>query len=232
MHLTEFIFLLNSYMKQKLNQFDDPGSKLLIHGTNALSEAENLSIIIAGKDALEKAKKIMAKVNYNYANLARLDYHDMVEEGLSHTQCLHILACNNYAHRKAIQVAEKKDRISSSLDIADIFFPILSDLDHEEFWIMFISRANKIIAKERHTIGGSAGTVTEVKRILKSAIGYRAEAIILIHNHPSGNISSSESDKRLTERIKDAAALMDIQLMDHIIIANKDYNSFADNGFM
>lgn len=219
-------------MKIKLNQFDDPGSKLLTHGTNALSEAENLSIIIAGKDALDKAKKIMIKVNYNYADLARLTYHDMVEEGLSHTQCLHVIACNNYAHRKASQIAEEKDRIRTSKDIADIFFPILSDLNNEEFWIMFLNRSNHIVGKERHTQGGESGTVTDVKHILRQAIGRHAQGIILVHNHPSGNINPSDADRTITQRVKEAASFMEIQLLDHIIIAGSGYYSFTDEGIL
>src|SRR5664279_583653 len=219
-------------MKQKLTKLDDPGFKLLLHGSSALSEVENLSIIISGKDALEKAKKIMAKVNYNYADLARLDYYDMVQEGLSHAQCLHIIACNSYSHRKQSQIAEEKDRISKSQDVADIFFPILADLNNEEFWIMFLNRSNHILAKERHTIGGGAGTVTDVKRIVRSALAYRAEGCIIVHNHPSLNKKPSGSDELVTKKIKEAAALFDIQLLDHIIIAGREHFSFADEGIL
>lgn len=219
-------------MKQKLNQFNDPGSKLLTHGNDALTEAENLSLIIAGRNALEKAKKIMVKVNYSYANLARLSYHDMVEEGLSHTQCLHVLACNNYSNRKAGQIVGEIEKISRSKDIANIFFPLLSDLDHEEFWILYLNRSNRIIIKERHTSGGGSGTVTDIKRILKRALENMAEGMILVHNHPSYNVSPSESDTKITQKIKEAAKIMDIQLMDHIIIAGKEYYSYSDNGLL
>ena len=219
-------------MKQKLNQFDDPGLKLLTHGSSALSEAENLSIIISGRDSLEKAKKIMAKVNYNYADLARLTYHDMVEEGLSHCQCLHILACNNYAHRKASQIAETRDRIASSKDIAEIMFPLIADLSHEEFWILFLNRSNHVIGREKLSQGGESSTVTDVKIILRKAVGYHAQGLIVSHNHPSGNLHPSSSDELITKKIKDAAALFDIQLLDHIIIAGSEYYSFADNGLM
>jgi DNA repair protein RadC len=219
-------------MKTKLNKFEDPGFRLLLYGTNALSEIENLSIIISGTDALEKAKKIMTKVNYQYEDLARLTYYDMVEEGLSHTQCLHIIACNNYAHRKASQIAEEKGIIKMSKDIADIFFPILSDLNNEELWVMFLNRSNHIVGKERHTQGGEAGTVTDVKHILRQAIGKHAQGIILIHNHPSRNINPSEADKIITRKVKEAANLMEMQLLDHIIIAGKEYYSFTDNGLM
>lgn len=219
-------------MKQKLNSFDDPGAKLLTHGSSALSESENLSIIISGKDALEKAKKIMAKVNYQYADLARLSYHDMLEEGLTHTQCLHVLACNNYAHRKASQVAAEIYDIRSSKDMAEIMFPLIADLNHEELWIVFLNRSNRVIAKEKISHGGETGTITDIRIIMRKAIGHHAQGLIVSHNHPSGNLNPSESDRSVTKKIKEAAAIFDIQLLDHIIIAGNEHYSFADNGIL
>jgi DNA repair protein RadC len=123
-------------------------------------------------------------------------------------------------------------QIKCSKDVADIFHPILSDLLHEEFWILFLNRSNRVINKMKLSQGGISGTVTDVRLVMKKAIEFLASGIIVCHNHPSGNLNPSESDSKITEKIKEAGNLLDIQLLDHLIITDKDYYSFADNGMI
>jgi len=120
--------------------------------------------------------------------------------------------------------------VHCSKDVADYMRDVLTDLDHEEFWIILMNRANRIIGRIRLSSGGTAGTVTDVKMIMKKSIEKLAQALIVCHNHPSGNTKPSESDTKITIKIKEAANLLDIQLMDHIIITDKDYYSFCDEG--
>jgi DNA repair protein RadC len=211
---------------------DNPQEQLLFKGVFSLSDAENLSLVISGRDAQNKAKNLLQKVNYNYMNLAKMSYHDLVNEGLTAGQAVRVIACNNYSNRKASSVAEEKSQIKCSKDVFDIISPMLSDLIHEEFWILFLNRSNKILGKMKLSQGGVSGTVTDVRIVLKKAIEYLASGIIVSHNHPSGNLNPSESDTKITQKIKEAGILMDIQLLDHIIISDKDYYSFADNGLL
>lgn len=212
------------------NITDNPNQKILAEGTYSLSDAENLSIVISGRDPLEKAKTLLLKAEGSYMNLARLSYRDMVKEGLSPTQATRVIACNAYSNRKARQDTPDRIVIRQSSNVADIFRPILSDLQHEEFWALMVNRSNRVLANIKISQGGLNGTVTDVKIILKKAIDHLASGVIVCHNHPSGNLSPSDADLSITRKLKEAAALMDIQVLDHIIIAEKDYYSFADNG--
>jgi DNA repair protein RadC len=217
----------------KSNYFsDDPRQTLLFKGTSALSDAENLSIVISGKDSIDKARNLLSKVNNSYDNLARLSHGDLVREGLAPDQAFRVIACNNYAHRKQYQTAVEKTQIRQSKDIFDLMSSELSDLTNEEFWVIFMNRSNKILGKICISKGGVSGTVTDVKMILKKSLEFLASGIIVCHNHPSGNLKPSESDSSITKKIKEAALLMDIQLLDHIIISEKEYYSFADNGLI
>jgi DNA repair protein RadC len=134
--------------------------------------------------------------------------------------------------RRKLAEAEDVFQIRSSKDVADIFQPLLSDLLHEEFWILFLNRSNRVISRMKLSQGGISGTVTDVRIVMKKAIECLASGIIVCHNHPSGNLNPSESDSKITQKIKEAGNLMDIQLLDHLIISDKDYYSFADNGML
>jgi DNA repair protein RadC len=124
------------------------------------------------------------------------------------------------------------NHLKCSKDAAEIFLPILSDLAHEEFWVLFLNRSNRVIDRMKLSQGGISGTVTDVRIVMKKAIECLASGLIVCHNHPSGNLNPSDSDSKITQKIKDAGNLMDIQLLDHIIISGRDYYSFADNGLM
>lgn len=219
-------------MSKNTHLTDDPRQLILFRGLFSISDTELLSWIISGKQAKEKASRLLTKVNNNYKDLAKLSYFDLVNEGLSNGQAVRVIAANTYANRKTIQIAEERPQIKCSKDIFEIFSPILQDLSHEEFWIVFLNRANRIIGKMKLSQGGISGTVTDVRLVMKKALDFLASGIIVCHNHPSGNLNPSESDTKITQKIRDAGNLMDIQLLDHLIISDSDYYSFADNGLI
>ncbi|KKP51576.1 MAG: repair protein [candidate division TM6 bacterium GW2011_GWF2_33_332] len=211
---------------------EDPLQQVLFQGINSLTDAETLSLVIAGRNSINKAKELLTKVNYNYVDLAKMSYHELVNEGLTAGQATRVIACNSYSNRKASQVAEEKYQIKCSKDVFDIMSPLLTDLVHEEFWILFLNRSNKVIGKMKLSQGGISGTVTDVRLVMKKAIECLASGIIVCHNHPSGNLNPSESDSNITQKIKEAGKLMDIQLLDHVIISEKEHYSFANNGLL
>jgi DNA repair protein RadC len=211
---------------------DDPRKTLLCRGLYSLSDAENLSIVISGRGAIDKARTLLERVYGNYRSIAQMSYYDLVKEGLSYGQATRVIACNEYAKRKQIHQADEKTQIKKSKDVFDIMSPILSDLPHEEFWALFLNRSNKVLMKSKLSQGGLSGTVTDIRILLRKALDVLASGIICVHNHPSGNLNPSESDTKITQKIKESSALLDIQLLDHLIINDKDYYSMADNGIM
>jgi DNA repair protein RadC len=211
------------------DEINEPINRMLQYGRTALSDSENLSLIIAGNNAKEMAIGVLQSINYRYSELTRMNYQQLKRLSLSHLQAIRLIAVIDFSQRKALQTAEEKQKITCSKDMFDIFQPLIAELPHEEFWIVFLNRSNKILHKEKLSQGGLSGTVTDVRIAMKRAIELSAAAIIVSHNHPSGNLIPSESDSKITQKIKEAGHLMDVQLLDHIIVSDKDYYSFADN---
>lgn len=216
---------------------DRPREKLIRKGTSTLSDAELLAILINSgikqKSALDLARELLGIVNNNLNSLGKLAIADLEKlNGIGPARAVTIAAALELGRRRKLAEVEDVTQIKCSKDVADIFGPILSDLVHEEFWILFLNRSNKVINKMKLSQGGLSGTVTDVRIVMKKAIEYLASGIIVCHNHPSGNLNPSDSDSKITQKIKEAGMLMDIQLLDHIIIAEKDYFSFADNGLI
>lgn len=200
-------------------------------GFNALSDSDTLSLIMGGNHA-DKAKKLMESINYNLRELAKLSPLDLQELGLTKREAQAITAALEIGRRKNLSEALEVVQIKCSEDVANVFRPLVGDLQIEEFHVLFLNRSNKIIRRLKVSQGGISGTVTDVRVIMKEAIKCLASGIIVCHNHPSGNLNPSESDTKITQKIKEAGALMDIQLLDHIIICEKDFYSFADNGLL
>ena len=164
------------------------------------------------------------------ANLSIADLKKI--RGIGYARAVTIAAALELGRRRKLAEAEDVLQIKCSKDVADIFQPLLSDLSYEEFWILFLNRSNRVINRMKLSQGGISGTVIDVRMVMKKAIEYLASGIIVCHNHPSGNLNPSESDTKITQKIKEAGNLMDIQLLDHLIISEKDYYSFADNGLL
>jgi DNA repair protein RadC len=214
---------------------DRPREKLIQKGTAGLTDAELLAILIGSgtrdKSAVDLGRELLGIVNNNLNSLGKLSINDLKKiRGIGTARAVTIAASMELGRRRKLAEAQYVQQIRSSKDVADIFQPLLSDLHHEEFWILFLNRSNKVINRMKLSQGGISGTVTDVRIIMKQAVECLASGIIVCHNHPSGNLNPSESDSKITQKIKEAGNLMDIQLLDHLIISDKDYYSFADNG--
>ena len=216
---------------------DRPREKLIQKGTANLSDAELLGILISSgtreKSAVDLGRELLNMVDNNLNLLGKLTISDLTKlRGIGTARAVTISAALELGRRRKLSELPDVTQIKCSKDVADIFQPLLSDLSHEEFWVLFLNRSNKVINRMRLSQGGISGTVTDVRIILKRAIECLASGIIVCHNHPSGNLNPSESDTKITQKIKEAGNLMEIQLLDHLIISDKDYYSFADNGLL
>jgi DNA repair protein RadC len=216
---------------------DRPREKLVQKGTASLSDAELLAILINSgtkdKSAVDLGRELLSMVNNNLNSLGKLGISDLTKlHGIGPARAVTIAAAMELGRRRRLSETPDMPQIKSSKDVADLINPILSDLAYEEFWILFLNRSNKVINMMKLSQGGVSGTVTDVRMVMKKAIEFLASGIIVCHSHPSGNLNPSESDTKITQKIKEAGNLMDIQLLDHLIISDKDYYSFADNGLI
>jgi DNA repair protein RadC len=216
---------------------DRPREKLYQKGTSSLSDAELLAILIGSgtrkRSAVDLGRELLSSVNNNLNSLAKLTIADLTKiKGIGNARAITIAAALEIGRRRKLAEVPEMPQIKCSRDVFDLLSPVLSDLPHEEFWILFLNRSNKVISRMKLSQGGISGTVTDVRIVMKRAIEYLASGIIVCHNHPSGNLNPSESDTRITSKIKEAGNIMDIQLLDHLIISDKEYYSFADNGLL
>ncbi len=216
---------------------DRPREKLLLKGKAALSDAELLAILIgsgtARLTAVDVAKLILAATDNNLNELARLSVKDLMKhKGIGEAKAITIVSALELGRRRKEITASAKTRITCSTDIYTYIKPQLLDLPHEEFWIILLNRANVVMKKECISTGGVAGTVADPKLIFKKALEQLASAIVLIHNHPSGNIKPSAADIALTKKMKEAGQFLDLPILDHLIFTDSDYYSFADEGIL
>jgi len=216
---------------------DRPREKMLTKGIRALSEAELIAILIGSgtpdESAVEVSRRILASVNNNLNELGKKNISELQKfKGIGPAKSITIAAAMEIGRRRKESDPDEKPKITSSTDAAIIFKPLLSDLPHEEFWVLFLNRNNLVIDKMMVSQGGLTGTVIDVRLILKTALEKLACSLILCHNHPSGNLNPSEADKEITKKIKEAGKHMDIPVLDHLIIANDAYFSFADEGLI
>lgn len=214
---------------------DRPREKLLKRGVESLSDAEIIAILIGSgtknQSALELSKKLLFSSSNSLAELGKLRLDEITKiKGIGKAKGILILAALELGRRRKFSEPVQKIQISSSKDSFKVFQPLLGDLPHEEFWVMLLNRSNRLIDNVCISKGGTSGTVIDAKIILNKAISRLASAIIICHNHPSGNPTPSQADIRITEKIKSAATTMDITLLDHLIIADERYYSFSDEG--
>lgn len=216
---------------------DRPREKLMEKGTSALSDAELIAILlgsgIAKLSAVEVAKKLLARVEHNLDNLARLSVKELMKaRGVGEARAIAIIAALELGRRRKGHNPDEKPKIEGSAAAFELIKGDLMDLLHEEFWVMALNRANRLLKKKRVSEGGVSGTVADPKIIFKFAVDELASGIIVAHNHPSGNLKPSESDIKLTRKIKEAGFVMEITLLDHLIIGQGKYLSFADEGLL
>jgi len=216
---------------------DRPREKMLVKGIRSLSEAELIAILIGSgnldESAVEVSRRIMASVNNNLNELGKKTINDLQKfKGIGPAKAITIAAAMELGRRRKESEPNEKPKVVTSADAASIFKPLLSDLPHEEFWVLLLNRNNLMIDKMMVSQGGLSGTVIDVRIILKMALDKLACSIILCHNHPSGNLIPSEADKEITRKIKEAGKHMDIPVLDHLIIGNDAYFSFTDEGLI
>lgn len=222
---------------KELASEDRPREKLVLKGVSSLSNAELIAILIGSgnrnETAVELSQRILKSQLNNLNNLARLSVKDLMEtKGIGEAKAISIIAALELGKRRSIQEIHERKKITSSNDVFQLYQPQLIDLPFEEFHVVYLNRSNNILKSQKFSQGGVSGTIIDSRLVLKEAIALLASSLILCHNHPSGNIKPSQSDIEITKKLKQGASLFDIQVLDHIIIGDKKYYSFADEGII
>lgn len=228
-------------MEKKLNinewaVEDRPREKMMLHGVGALSDAELLAILIGSgnreETAVELMRRILASCHNDLNELGKMGLEELCTfKGIGDAKAVAILAASELGKRRAFaERSRERTTITSSKDIYAYFHPLLCDLSVEECWVLLLNQALKVIDRVRVSTGGLAGTAVDIRLVLREALIRRAPAIALCHNHPSGNTCPSNEDNRLTERLAKSAAVMDIRLIDHLVLTDGAYYSYADEG--
>ena len=225
----------NSFTIKQWNEDDRPREKLLKKGKVSLSDAELIAILIGSgnreESAVELSKRILATIDNSLNELGKLKVNDLIKfKGIGEAKAISIITALELGRRRRLEEALEKQKISSSKSVFDVMQPIIGELQHEEFWIIFLNNANKIQLKTQMSKGGITGTLVDTRLIFKQALELSATGLILCHNHPSGTLKPSTSDINLTNKIKKGGEVLDIKVLDHLIITEKEYYSFADEG--
>ncbi len=227
-------------MYTPINQWaedDRPREKFLLKGKAALSDSELLAILVGSgsrnESAVQLCQRILASTNNNLNQLAKLSLPKLMQfKGIGEAKAIAIAAALEIGRRRREEDAEEWVKITSSKAVFELMQPIIGDLPHEEFWVLYLNNSNKVIYKTQISKGGITGTVVDKRLVFKIALEQHAISIILSHNHPSGKLEASEADKQITKKIKEAGLCLDILVLDHLIITEKSYFSFADQGLI
>ncbi|WP_432264653.1 RadC family protein [Autumnicola psychrophila] len=216
---------------------DRPREKLLQKGRVSLSDSELIAILIGSgnrnESAVELSKRILASTKNNLSELGRLGIPQLCEfKGIGTAKAITIVAALELGRRRRVEEALDRKKITSSNSVFELMQPIIGELPHEEFWIVYLNNSNKVLDQLQLSKGGITGTLVDVRITLRKALELGATAIILVHNHPSGNLAPSAADKQLTQKMKTASESLDIKVLDHIIVTEKSYFSFADEGIL
>lgn len=218
---------------------DRPREKLMMKGKHNLSESELLAILLRTgtreQTAVDIAMSLLRHADHDLNVLGKFSVNELVAlgiRGIGITKAITIVAALELGRRRQLSVTKEKSRISCSRDAFEILHPHMSDFRHEEFWILLLNRANKVVATERISEGGLTGTIADPRRIFNAALKANATSIILSHNHPSGSIQPSTADIQLTRKMSEAGKFLEISVFDHLIIGDGKYYSFADEGML
>ena len=214
---------------------DRPREKLMLKGRQSMSDAELLAILIGSgtrhESAVDLAKNILHRAHDNLVELSKMNMKDLVAvKGIGQVRAITILAALELGRRRNESEVLARDKIKTSRDAYEIFKSTMGDRPYEEFWIILLNRANKVLQKCNISEGGISGTVVDPKKIFKISLDHHASSIILGHNHPSGVVTPSEADQRITKKLRDAGAMLEVTVLDHLIIGEDSYYSFADDG--
>jgi DNA repair protein RadC len=216
---------------------DRPREKLIAKGKTALSDAELIAILIGSGNRTESAvalsKRILQSVGGNINELAKLSVEKLTEfKGIGEAKAISIITALELGKRRQLETALEKPKITSSKAVFNLMQPIIGDLEHEEFWVLFLNNSNKVLAKSQISKGGLTATIVDVRLLFKRALEFACVGLIVCHNHPSGKLEPSAADKNITQKIKQAGVTLDIKLLDHLIITQKAYFSFADEAIL
>lgn len=216
---------------------DRPREKMLAYGNSSLSNADLIAILIGSgtveTNAIELAEQILSSVDGNLSELGRRSVKDLMKfKGIGEAKGITIAAALEIGRRRQFSDVMKREDMSSAYDIYQLMSPILIDLPHEEFWILLLNQANNIITKQRVSSGGVSGVIVDAKMVFRPAIEYLATQVVLVHNHPSGQLRPSKQDIDLTRKLRAAGQNLDIHIIDHIIVAHSGYYSFSDEGML
>lgn len=224
--------------KLNINQWaeeDRPREKMMLHGAGALSNAELLAILIGSGSTDESAVELMRKVLADYRNsLSELGKSGVEElcrhKGIGPAKAITLLAASELGRRRKEEGTLERLQVRSSEDIYRLFYPLMCDLPVEECWVLLLNQAGKVIDRIRISQGGLASTAVDIRCVLREALIRRAVSMVLCHNHPSGNLRPSREDDRLTESLRQAAVTVNLRLLDHVIVTDGKYYSYADEG--
>lgn len=216
---------------------DKPREKLLRKGKTVLSDAELIAILIGSgsreESAVELSKRILGSVGNNLNELGKLSIKQLMAfKGIGEAKAVTIAAALEFGRRRRGEEAPKTNRIIGSKDAFELLQPVIGELPHEEFWIIYLNNSNKVLHKEQLSKGGMTGTLVDVRLVMKHALENGAVGCILAHNHPSGSLKPSRSDKEITKKLQNAGMALDIKVLDHLIVAGNSYVSFADEGML
>ena len=227
----------SSFSIKNWSDDDRPREKLVQKGKAVLSDAELIAILIGSgsreESAVELSKKILASVNNNLNELGKISVNKLMQfKGIGEAKAVTIVAALEIGRRRRGEDAQKITKITSSKSVFELLQPLMGELPHEEFWIVFLNNSNKVLHSSQQSKGSITGTLIDVRLIMKEALEMGAIAMILAHNHPSGTLKPSLADKQITQKIKKAAEGLDIKVLDHVIITQTDYFSFADENII
>ncbi|MBP6180922.1 DNA repair protein RadC [Flavobacterium sp.] len=214
---------------------DKPREKLMLKGKSVLSDAELIAILIGSgsrnESAVDLSKRILGSVNNNLNALGKLSISQLTNfKGIGEAKAISIIAALELGRRRRAEDAVELTKITSSKIIFEIMQPIIGELPHEEFWIVYLNNSNKVISKSQLSKGGITGTLVDVRLVFKTALEMGATGLILCHNHPSGTLIPSDADKQITRKLKLAGDSLEIKILDHLIVTETNYFSFVDEG--
>ena len=226
-----------SFSIKDWNEDDRPREKLMAQSKAALTDAELVAILIGSGNREESAvalsQRILASANNNLDTLGKFSVKELMQfKGIGEAKAISIVAAMELGRRRKESGAVQLKKITSSQSVFHLMQPVIGDLPHEEFWVVYVNNSNKVLRKLQLSKGGITGTLVDVRLTFKNALEIGAVAIILVHNHPSGTLKPSQADKNLTEKIKIAGQSLDVKVLDHLIITEEAYFSFADEGVL
>jgi DNA repair protein RadC len=209
----------------------------MLKGKNALSDAELIAILIGSgsrnETAVDLSKRMLASVTQNLNALGKLSLSQLIQfKGIGEAKAITIIAALELGRRRRVEETVELVKITSSKVIFDVMQPIIGELPHEEFWIVYLNNSNKVISKTQLSKGGITGTVVDLRLVFKMALEYGATSIVLCHNHPSGSLKPSDADIQITQKLKRAGESLEIAILDHVIVTETSYFSFVDQGIL